>query len=112
MAGHHTPGPWRADIGRFAELNHVFQAGTGHVVAVVKDGGGDGLMELANTHLIAAAPEMLAALQMIDRAISGLMGGNTVDAYEGVRIKLSVPNVEAIRAALAKALGHPAPVQR
>ena len=58
MSAKHTPGPWRADIGRHGEAHHVCVRG--EVVASVKEGT---LEALADAHLIAAAPDLLAALE-------------------------------------------------
>ena len=66
----HTPGPWT--------VRHDFRCGNGKLCigvsaarigpksgAVAWPSGTDETQELANAHLIAAAPDMLAALQLI-----------------------------------------------
>jgi hypothetical protein len=64
MTTKHTPGPWKAcrDICHFDTLSEV-KSDTGLIVAEV---GGIGVEDqAANTRLIAAAPELLEALQEI-----------------------------------------------
>ncbi len=75
MKGKHTLGPWKA------HLNVPTAAIPGHIIKAVYDpqspvasvwvGGGTHGVErqIANAHLIAAAPEMLAKLEEIEKVI-------------------------------------------
>jgi len=59
--GKHTPGPWMLGNGSRA---------TGFTVKIASDEllvGGYGLKSEANARLIAAAPDLLAALELIER---------------------------------------------
>lgn len=56
----------------------------------------------ANAHLIAAAPEMYAALQMVECAISGI---NPDGTYRGDGIGFNDDECAQIQAAIAKATG-------
>jgi len=62
----HTPGPWRWNVdpsGHFA-----YQHETGKIIASVQGKSTNGAAA-ANARLIAAAPELLAALRAIQREI-------------------------------------------
>lgn len=70
MSTAYTPGPWRFDTKRGAIVTSA-----GEAVAVVCFHGADSLaQENANGHLIAAAPDLLAALRelLADAVRSGL----------------------------------------
>lgn len=94
----HTPGPW------VAKSFHV-EGPSGGAVADVYRPHGDGAVttaeysagRMANARLIAAAPDLLAALRAL------------VDIYAKVGGPLAVdPHVAAARAAIARAEGRPA----
>jgi len=87
VASEHTPGPWRwvddsligydgRDIFSGDPVNPEYPS-----------------QELANAHLIAAAPEMLAALEHL------------IEAFHGNRTIPIRPNWDMARAAIAKAKG-------
>jgi len=110
MKAQHTPGPWEAQTNRSPltithELPHLPQAKGGHrqfreIAEVYVSDKGDGAPEdFANAALIAAAPELLAALKAIlARVESGEgMGGKFLGGPP-------LPIREA-RAAIAKAGG-------
>jgi hypothetical protein len=94
-----TPGPWRKDKETFAggcdvieDTYHIIEAGNGHA----DDGFSlSGYMSIADCALIAAAPELYAAL---DRMTSLL--NRVGDSRKDAEI------IEAARAALAKARGE------
>ena len=89
----HTPGPWRVVEDRVPASLEVYAGKTAIAECWRR---ADALTELANARLIAAAPELLASLQiMVDRFIDteGSFG-----AWENEAI-------EVARAAIAKATG-------
>ena len=84
-----TPGPWRAVMGS----RHVVDVFAGDRDVVSVYGGGVGFeYRDANAHLIAAAPDLYAALD----GLLGLLDAGSL--YE--------PQAYAARAALAKAIGE------
>lgn len=83
----HTPGPWHTEEGSYGHYVKVVDP-TGRTVARIPWGGNDG----GNAELIAAAPELLAALEAALPMIDGYREG-------------SASVCEAARAALAKARG-------
>lgn len=86
---HHTPGPWTANT---APLAPIITAGP-KAIARSYQVGDDGA---ANARLIAAAPDLLAALQAL------LFAADSPALTEADRYMLSQP-VEMARAAIAKA---------
>ena len=90
-----TKGPWAAKWSKYEEDNFIVQAGMpSNRVLAQFDGDGDGPddQSLADAHLIAAAPDMYAALD----GLLGLLDAGSL--YE--------PQAYAARAALAKARGQ------
>lgn len=73
---HHTPGPWRPSMGYEGEENRwcVTVASEPHyiVIAMIHNGAPGGTLdtEAANAHLVAAAPTLLAALELAHEALS------------------------------------------
>ena len=66
MENKHTPGPWK--ITHTEQMGYRVSDSTGWGVAVVlKD-----VNDKANTHLIAAAPQMLEALERLGEAVRAL----------------------------------------
>jgi hypothetical protein len=91
----HTPGPWRASNATVYAPNQ--NAPRQMIPIKIESGWLDGAWESddeahANARLIAAAPEMLEALELID-------------GYDGDAIPVSQVR-ETVRAALAKARGE------
>ena len=62
MTTTHTPGPWAVSAGSYGPEMQINGA-DGFGVALCADGVGDGVME-RNARLIAAAPDLLAALRL------------------------------------------------
>ncbi len=90
-----TKGPWAAKWSKYEEDNFIVQAGMpSNRVLAQFDGDGDGPddQSLADAKLIAAAPDMYAALD----GLLGLLDAGSL--YE--------PQAYAARAALAKARGQ------
>ena len=100
----HTPGPWTAEHGQiYADEFIQLEGGAGYPrhtnVATANDMWTDKTTRHANARLIAAAPELLAALQwaieQLPRPVARTNhNGQYVDGYE------------AARAAIAKATGN------
>ena len=92
----HTPGPWAVGCAGVhgARTRVVRITGTGDLGNAVDD-----------ARLIAAAPDLLAALRNADAVIQQLGGGN--DAFLGQPSQGGVNVTEQIRAALAKATAQP-----
>ena len=109
----HTPGPWRVTVGGtigalWNSVSHRF----GHIVACVYPCGRDTVEARANAYLIAAAPDLLKALEAEDAwqkhqhscARCGSMFPGTQLCEDGSRLwHLSL---ELRPAALAKAKGE------
>lgn len=90
---HHTPGPWRLNRQRVEYGPYV--AGDGWCVAIVLR---DPVEQEANARLIAAAPELLVALEQL------------VEAHDGAWWLILNPyDWEVARAAIAKATIPQAP---
>lgn len=82
----HTRGPWGV-MNRYA---HVVAVGGGEVIADIRNGGGgyDYTAE-ANARLIAAAPELLAALKAVADELEGYLPDDRnsealEDAYDAI----------------------------
>ena len=88
----HTPGPWRVGVTSDAGEVDVIAEG-GWFVAVACDSAGDGDTE-ANANLIAAAPDMLEALEKLVSRIDETRGPTADTA------------LAAARAAIKKARGE------
>lgn len=96
----HTPGPWR--VGPVDDT--IVTDAAGKEVAAIDGDYNDPdtwpLME-ANARLIAAAPDLLAALRRAKETIRVWHGPNAWDIYDRVS-----PEMVAINAAIAKAEGR------
>jgi hypothetical protein len=96
MTKAHTPGPWRFD-------GPILKAGpNGKHLFELTECSGLGLEATANVSLIAAAPDLLAALDMIYRnahPVAPVYGGRALDYIVPKEL------VDAARAAIAKAEG-------
>jgi hypothetical protein len=72
----HTPGPWaagRKDMASFIESNPgkwIYADGNDYIAAAVMDKEKPWDEVMANAHLIAAAPEMLKALEQIQKFLT------------------------------------------
>ena len=99
----HTPGPWVLDS------KVVLARGGTHAVAVVH-GTDDHRENLANGRLIAAAPELLAALTRAVETMRELHGigltGSPRTAVAMWALYQQSPEMQAIHAAIAKAEGR------
>ncbi len=93
----HTPGPWFAKRMRNDNGNFDIDSVGGYFVAK-SIGGLDVGEEEANARLIAAAPELLAALQRAYMALIGYLPGH--------RNAITDAAIDAARAAIAKAEGR------
>jgi len=61
----HTPGPWEIKPRVHAEMFAAIMGADGHLVVNLGDGGNGIEQQTANGHLIAAAPDLLAALEVL-----------------------------------------------
>lgn len=103
----HTPGPWALD-----DTGWIARVDNGEPVCLINAGlRNDELpsQELADAHLIAAAPEMLEALKACRSSIGGYAISSPDQALEVVSDFLEeIRRVDGIaRAAIAKAEGRP-----
>ena len=88
----HTPGPWAARYHESTDSYTIHVAGRSwesYAVAEVSDC----VQDEANARLIAAAPDLLAALERIEPILSRMYGAQAAD----------LPPVQIVRAAIAKA---------
>ena len=93
--GKHTPGPWGASEGHPSDVWHVDMPNRWYSV-IVSRGGDDWDMPVeevqANARLIAAAPELLAVVEMLSR-------------YDPLEHPYFYSVINKAKAALAKAKG-------
>lgn len=90
----HTPGPWEAEVRTPIGITYVWQGGTENAIAKVYAGVIEDAE--ANARLIAAAPELLDALQSLLARVSSDIIANQCWHEEQ----------RAARAAIAKATGN------
>lgn len=89
----HTPGPWRVECGTLIVAGDVSLTRTAEAYSELKDGARFWETR-ANARLMAAAPELLAALeQAVEWAALNKQRAGTLD-------------VDAMKAAIAKATEH------
>jgi hypothetical protein len=98
MTTNHTPGPWGRNIKPASHYPIIYAGRNTHVAQVISRGLTDAECE-ANCDLIAAAPDLLAALTLAEDVLS------RAPFSTGLWPNGMHPNVgiEAIRAAIAKA---------
>jgi hypothetical protein len=95
----HTPGPWQVDPDpRHLIGGVVFAANATTTIAKVSSSDNTNGTRLANARLIAAAPELLAALEQLGRAIAPF-----VAVPIGSRNPVVCEAIDAARAAIARA---------
>jgi len=98
MSERHTPGPWL--LNKYGEPVDA----TGENIRAKGLALTNTDEAKANTRLIAAAPEMLAALQMIDKWFTPT-GSSVRSRWDRIPSVERLAIVEAVRAAVAKAGG-------
>lgn len=105
----HTPGPWTV---RGHAIEHDFpETDETMVVGYVEDNGPSGPEAAANARLIAAAPDLLAALESFELypLIAGIEGhhatSNCNDSGQWQLVEAYYRQLESIRAAIAAAKG-------
>jgi hypothetical protein len=94
----HTPGPWKAVIrSNQSGVRNCFVTNEAHTKRFFQAPGDRGVVEadVANAHLIAAAPDLLAALRNITECAEAGDDGCNMDLW-----------IEQARAAIAKAEGR------
>ena len=109
MSTQHTPGPWAVG----SKSGHIETANAWRMSIAIcynKDSKADGVSKEefeANARLIAAAPELLKALNECRRAIQG---GTTFKPYDsrgaGFQQEFGIAFVEYLNATIAKATGE------
>lgn len=104
----HTPGPW--SILQNGDGYEVEARGRPHLMTVADIIGRPSVEIAANAHLIAAAPELLAALRLAHASVVSSIRSRlaTEAGMSAEQISAMVdahPTVIAIRAAIAKATG-------
>ena len=103
----HTPGPWYLAEERLLTFAHgeVVGPNNEHICGLLPDNNGIVMMteeDKANARLIAAAPELLAALENALNVMAGIAIGDLKT------IKVDSPAIIQARAAIAKAKGQQA----
>ena len=94
----HTPGPWALHD----EVAGVIYGPDGHQVCTTPRTTRREVERAANARLIAAAPEMLAALLKLVEAVDPAVGGLTLEDW-------ATEPVADARAAIARATGEEVP---
>ena len=96
----HTPGNWTTDGFRVR-----VKTGRGTDMQAVADilPAMSSAERVANSHLVAASPEMLAALRLAERALVAVHGEPEGTSLES---KLGMDAIASVRAAIAKAEGR------
>lgn len=98
----HTPGPWVASTIHHPNFCFEILAHEDEMIAVIgnqdpqKEGGRCPITESGNARLIAAAPELLAALVIAEQELFRLLTPEAVEAAHAIQIA---------RAAIARATG-------
>ncbi len=107
MGEKHTPGPWYQFGCGVTDENpkHVKPGTPLNLIAATGDDcdPGDESQQIANARLIAAAPELLAAL---NDALPLLEGFEDADMHEDDEVPIVAPVLAKVRAAIAKAEGR------
>ena len=96
--GKHTQGPWQYTPTNTEHVSHIVRAADGFGVATATPQGG---ATAYNARLIAAAPDMLEACQIISDCASSAKGMTAAQ----VRIALDMA-ANTARAAIARATGE------
>jgi len=99
----HTPGPWRycPQNGSPTTGQHMIAGAKPGYLAEVRDcGSGD---VKANARLIAAAPDLLAALQVAEKFMEIASDWNMDEAEINGEMRSTYDWLEVVRAAIAKA---------
>lgn len=98
----HTPGPWVIDDGHSNKTGKYGYFVRAHKGAIWDDGSADGgVCSMADARLIAAAPDLLEALQEVTDVLDMALG---IQMF-GLRPDADWPAAKA-RAAIAKATGQ------
>lgn len=104
MTAKHTPGPWEAD-----HSDIWSRSGKKFIAATMEDGEafkGVSLAEAeANARLIAAAPELLAALKACRAALDAVIENNDGDVF-GTHHNAAMDAILAADKSIAKAEGR------
>ena len=99
MSTQHTPGPWHRNIKPASKYTVIFAGRNTHIARLVPDGLTDDEIE-ANCNLIAAAPELLEALETMRIAFDVCTGDMPVAKKKKNEARIKC------RAAIAKVKGE------
>lgn len=88
----HTPGPWHRNIPPASKYNTIFAGRNTHVCSLDRAGKSESEIE-ANAYLIAAAPDLLAALRL---ALALFDKGHAIDAFNWGASCLSADNIREL----------------
>lgn len=103
MEAKHTAGPWELRVNGMGGLDSlIYPQGEDSPVAAVTGYYANAGQMLPNARLIAAAPELLEALQAVLRSFP-TDGDMRAAGWEQAEIDLACRDYEAARAAVAKA---------
>ena len=98
MTTKHTPGPWHRNVAPATKYTVIFAGRNEHIAAIRHAKIGDEAE--ANHDLIAAAPDLLAALENAANVLAALATGQLE------KIERDSPALMKCRAAIAKAKGQ------
>lgn len=110
MSAAHTPGPWEAcdpgDYGDFDGHSRVILGNDRRIAVVHRHPSINTAQSDADASLIAAAPDMLAALEQSVLYVETLHSLMISDGRRTPATRALMANINASRAAIAKALGR------
>lgn len=103
MSTTHTPAPWELDYDK-GSTQDILSRKHGGICTVRRAGRHDNATFAANARLIAAAPDMLAALEHADRELYELLASRKLDSTDAPFHAVRMVR-DQVRAAIAKAKG-------
>lgn len=106
----HTDGPWLKQPGFLTVYTYEGNCGASNAIAVACSEGNEHRGSVvsrteaeANAHLIAAAPEMLDALEAITEHLTAVLKNHPVPVQWPDNFPMSVPTIKAATEAIRKA---------
>lgn len=101
MERKHTPGPWVADVDELGAIVEASERNDERAVAVCR-----GPDKAANAHLIAAAPDLLAACKRFNELADAMREGRVSQDYTQLYALVSEIDHTFCRPAIIKAEGR------